>query len=129
MPQTFYNRSGDCVSSLTGYFKIALEHVIVIHDEIDLPLGQLRLKRGGSDAGNRGVRSIAASLGPDFIRIRVGVGRPAEDGGAIEHVLDAFDASEKRVIDSLLDRIADAVEAIIREGLDRAMSTYNQRTG
>lgn len=127
MPQTFYNRSGECLASLTGYFKIPVARVIVIHDEMDLPLGQIRLKRGGSDAGNRGVRSVAAGLGPDFIRIRVGVGRPGESGGAIEHVLDAFDAAEKRIIDGLLDRIADSVETVICDGLDRAMNSYNQR--
>ncbi|HZP46446.1 MAG TPA: aminoacyl-tRNA hydrolase [Candidatus Binataceae bacterium] len=128
MPQTFYNRSGDCLASLTGYFRIPVERVIVIHDELDLPLGRLQLKRGGSDAGNRGVRSVAAALGPDFIRIRVGVGRPSQTGGAIDHVLDAFDREERRVVEGLLERIADAVEAIIRDGLERAMSIYNQRS-
>jgi PTH1 family peptidyl-tRNA hydrolase len=80
MPQTFYNRSGDCVAGILGYFKVPVERLIVIHDEMDLPMGQIRIKRGGSDAGNRGVRSIAEALGPDFNRVRIGVGHPQDAG-------------------------------------------------
>jgi PTH1 family peptidyl-tRNA hydrolase len=128
IPQTFYNRSGDCLSPLLGYYKVPPERLIVIHDEMDLPLPQLRLKRGGSDAGNRGVRSVAASLGtPDFIRVRIGVGRPSPSDGAIEHVLQPFSAAEVRSIEATLDRVADSVERIIADGLERAMSHYNQR--
>ncbi|MGA8569134.1 MAG: aminoacyl-tRNA hydrolase, partial [Candidatus Binataceae bacterium] len=77
-PQTYYNLSGECVAALLGYYKIPAERLIVVHDEIDLEPRQLRLKRGGGDAGNRGVRSIAAALGtPEFVRVRVGIGRPA----------------------------------------------------
>ena len=77
-PQTFYNLSGECVSDLLGYFKIVPQQLIVVHDELDLEAGRLRIKQGGGDAGNRGVRSIAESLGTtDFIRVRIGIGRPA----------------------------------------------------
>ncbi len=128
IPQTFYNKSGDCVSPLLGYYKVPPERLIVIHDEMDLPLPQIRIKRGGSDAGNRGVRSVAASLGtPDFIRVRVGVSRPSGAGGAIEHVLQPFTNDEARELEKVFDRIADAVASIIRDGLERAMGTFNQR--
>src|SRR5208337_5570743 len=76
-PQTFYNLSGECISDLLGYFKIAPQQLIVLHDELDLEAARLRIKQGGGDAGNRGVRSIAESLGTtDFIRVRIGIGRP-----------------------------------------------------
>jgi len=128
IPQTFYNKSGDCISPLLGYYKVPPERLIVIHDEMDLPLPQIRIKRGGSDAGNRGVRSIAGSLGtPDFIRVRIGVGRPSAEGGAIEHVLQPFSGAEVRELEKTFDRIADAVASIIRDGLERAMGIYNQR--
>jgi len=128
IPQTFYNKSGDCVSPLLGYYRVPPERLIVIHDEMDLPLPQIRIKRGGSDAGNRGVRSVAGSLGtPDFIRVRVGVSRPGGAGGAIEHVLQPFTNDEARELEKVFDRIADAVASIIRDGLERAMGTFNQR--
>jgi peptidyl-tRNA hydrolase, PTH1 family len=127
-PQTFYNRSGDCLASLLGYFKVPVERLIVIHDEMDLPLPQIRIKRGGGDAGNRGVRSIATALGtPEFIRVRVGVGHPGEAAEAINHVLKPLTDAETGELERVLERVADSVAAIIGEGLDRAMSLYNQR--
>ena len=128
IPQTFYNRSGDCLAPLLGYFKVPVEQLIVIHDEMDLPLQQIRIKRGGSDAGNRGVRSVAGSLGtPDFIRVRIGVSHPGAAGQAIDHVLKPLSGEEMRLLESVLDRVADAVASIISDGLERAMSAYNQR--
>jgi PTH1 family peptidyl-tRNA hydrolase len=127
-PQTFYNRSGDCLSPLLAYYKVPPERLIVIHDEMDLPLAQIRIKRGGSDAGNRGVRSVAAALGAtDFVRVRIGVSRPDEAGGAIDHVLQPFTSEEARTLEQILDRVDDGVASIIRDGLERAMSVYNQR--
>jgi PTH1 family peptidyl-tRNA hydrolase len=127
-PQTFYNRSGDCVSSMLGYFKIAPERLIVVHDEMDLPAGQLRIKRGGSDAGNRGVRSIAQTLGtPDFIRVRVGIAHPEVGGDSIDHVIRPLTPAELRRFEPAIERAADAVFAIMRDGLERAMNIYNQR--
>jgi PTH1 family peptidyl-tRNA hydrolase len=128
IPQTFYNRSGDCLAPLVGYFKVPVSRLIVIHDEMDLPLPQIRIKRGGSDAGNRGVRSIATSLAtPDFIRVRIGISHPAEAGQAIEHVLKPLTAEELHLLDGVLGRVSDAIESIIADGLERAMSVYNQR--
>ncbi|MGH8277938.1 MAG: aminoacyl-tRNA hydrolase, partial [Steroidobacteraceae bacterium] len=105
-PQTFYNRSGDCLAPLTSYFKVPVGRLIVIHDEMDLPFPQIRIKRGGGDAGNRGVRSIAAALGPDFVRVRVGVGHPDAAADAIDHVLLPLTRDEMRELEATLERVA-----------------------
>jgi peptidyl-tRNA hydrolase, PTH1 family len=127
MPQTFYNRSGECVASMLGYFKIPAERLVVVHDEMDLPAGQLRIKTGGSDAGNRGVRSIIESLGTqDFVRMRIGVGHP-EHSGSIDYLLRPLTDDEAKAFDEIYDRAADAIVAIMRDGVIRAMNFYNQR--
>lgn len=128
MPQTFYNRSGECVSAMLGYFKIPTERLIVVHDEMDLRVGQLRIKRGGSDAGNRGVRSIIESLDtPDFIRVRVGIGHREGAGDDINYLLKPLTDEEMTTMQPLFDRAADAVTTVICQGLERAMNLYNQR--
>jgi peptidyl-tRNA hydrolase, PTH1 family len=128
MPQTFYNRSGDCVSAMLGYYKVPPERLIVIHDEMDLPEHQLRLKRGGGDAGNRGVRSIAEALGtPEFVRVRIGIAHPEVNQGSIDYLLQALTDEELHLLEPVFERASDAVLAIMRDGLDRARSTYNQR--
>jgi PTH1 family peptidyl-tRNA hydrolase len=141
-PQTFYNLSGECISDLLGYFKIPPQNLIVLHDELDLEAGRLRIKQGGGDAGNRGVRSIAESLGTtDFIRVRMGIGRPPEFTNEIEmepgrqpkteenkdYLLRPMTAAERQAIAPLLERAALAVEAIAEHGLEAAMNRYNQR--
>jgi PTH1 family peptidyl-tRNA hydrolase len=127
MPQTFYNLSGECVSGFLGYFKVPLERLIVVHDEMDLPLGQLRLKRGGGDAGNRGVRSIAQALGPEFVRVRIGIGHPDGERSDVDHVIRPLSNSELAAFAPALDRAADAIAAVVSDGLERAMNRYNQR--
>ena len=139
-PQTFYNLTGECISDLLGYFKISPQQLIVVHDELDLEAGRLRMKQGGGDAGNRGVRSIAESLGStDFIRVRIGIGRPP--GFTIEmepgrqpkteenkdYLLRPMTAAERQALAPILDRAASAVEAIAANGLEAAMNRYNQR--
>jgi peptidyl-tRNA hydrolase, PTH1 family len=127
-PQTFYNLSGECLADLLGYFKIPAERLIVVHDELDIEAGRLRLKRGGSDAGNRGVRSVAEALAtPEFIRIRIGLGRPPADEQSKDYLLRALTASERQSLASSLDRATSAVVEIIESGLERAMNRYNQR--
>jgi peptidyl-tRNA hydrolase, PTH1 family len=127
-PQTYYNLSGECVAAILGYYKIPAERLIVVHDEIDLEPRQLRLKRGGGDAGNRGVRSIAATLGtPEFVRVRVGIGRPADGREAKDHVLQTMGRTELEAFTASIARAAEAVEAVIASGLERAMNLYNQR--
>jgi PTH1 family peptidyl-tRNA hydrolase len=128
-PQTFYNLSGESISSIIQYFRIPPERLIVVHDDLDLAVGRLRIKRGGGDAGNRGVRSIAQALGtPDFIRARVGIGRPDEGAQAAEHVLAQMGNDELRILQQAIDRAAAAIEAVIAEGLEAAMNRYNQRS-
>ena len=139
-PQTFYNLSGECISDLLGYFKIDPQNLIVLHDELDLEAGRLRMKQGGGDAGNRGVRSIAELLGTtDFIRVRIGIGRPPGFTTEMEpgrqpkteenkdYLLRPMTAAERQAIAPLLDRAANAVEAIAANGLEAAMNRYNQR--
>jgi peptidyl-tRNA hydrolase, PTH1 family len=128
-PETYYNRSGDCISALLGYFKVPPERLIVIHDELDLKPGHIRIKSGGGDAGNNGVRSVVQSLGtPDFIRVRIGIGKPPPGDADHRHILGPVRRPETGDSTSVLDRAAQAVEAIVTQGLARAMGQYNQRT-
>ena len=125
-PQTYYNGSGECLSAVLGYYKVPSSHLIVVHDELDLEAGRLRLKLGGSDAGNRGVRSVAQSLGsPNFYRVRVGVSRPR--GDSKDYLLESMSAEERADFENSIQRAAEAVEAIIADGLERAMGRFNQR--
>ena len=135
-PQTFYNLSGECIADLLGYFKIPVEHLIVVHDELDIEAGRLLIKQGGGDAGNRGVRSIAESLAStNFIRVRIGIGRPADPRDNKEddkeankdYLLRPMTSAERQTFESSLDRAASAVEALAELGLERAMNRYNQR--
>jgi PTH1 family peptidyl-tRNA hydrolase len=138
--QTFYNLTGECISDLLGYFKIAPNQLIVVHDELDLEAGRLRIKQGGGDAGNRGVRSIAELLGTtDFIRVRIGIGRPPEFIVEMEpgrqpkteenkdYLLRPMTAAERQTLAPTFERAANAVEAIAEHGLEAAMNRYNQR--
>ena|SRR5271167_3940032 len=127
LPQTFYNRSGETVAGLSGYFKVPVERVIVVHDDMDLPTGRIRIKRGGGDAGNRGVRSIAEALGKDFVRVRVGIGHPTDDHGDVDYVLRPLGSAETRDFEPILDRAGEAALAVIRDGLERAMNQFNTR--
>jgi PTH1 family peptidyl-tRNA hydrolase len=127
-PQTFYNLSGECLADLLGYFKIPAERLILVHDELDIEAGRLRLKRGGSDAGNRGVRSVSESLGtPDFIRVRIGLGRPPAGEQSKDYLLRPLTPVERENFVPNLDRAASAVVEIIESGLERAMNRHNQR--
>jgi PTH1 family peptidyl-tRNA hydrolase len=138
--QTFYNLTGECISDLLGYFKIMPNQLIVVHDELDLEAGRLRIKQGGGDAGNRGVRSIAELLGTtDFIRVRIGIGRPPEFIVEMEpgrqpkteenkdYLLRPMTAAERQTLAPTFERAANAVEAIAEHGLEAAMNRYNQR--
>ena len=126
-PETFYNRSGECVAGIAGFFRIPPERIIVIHDEMDLPGGQLRVKRGGGDAGNRGVRSIAGAIGKEFTRVRVGIGHPEGPEGDVDFVLRPLGREELAVFEAALERAGEAALTVIREGLERAMNRFNQR--
>ena len=128
-PQTFMNLSGDCVQPAQAFLKIAPAQLLVVHDELDLPFGRVAVKIGGGHAGHNGLRSIIARLGtPDFVRVRVGVGRPPASfqGDVADFVLADFDASERAELPALVRRARDAVYAVIDRGVDAAMTTVNQ---
>jgi len=126
-PTTFMNLSGRAGVHLVRVFSVPVSDVVVVHDDVDLPFGRLRLRRGGSAGGNRGVRSLIESWQtPDFIRVRVGIGRPAAGEDTVDHVLDPFTLDERQHLPAILGRAADAVACIVREGLERAMNEYNR---
>ena len=129
-PQTFMNLSGRAAVHLTRKYGVPVEDLIVVHDDVDLPLGRLRLKRGGGAAGQKGVLSIADSLrSQDFMRLRVGVSRPADRGQMIDYVLDRFTPDEREQLAAVLPRAADAVVALVRDGLELAATEYNRAAG
>ena len=126
-PQTYMNLSGRAGVHLTQKLGIPPSEVIVVHDDADLPLGRLRLRRGGRAGGQKGVQSlIDAWRSQDFMRVRMGIGRPAGDADLVDHVLDGFDRDERAAAQNMVLRAADAVTAIVRDGLDQAMTTFNR---
>lgn len=114
-PQTYMNLSGNSVAEATKFFKINKDNVIVIHDEIDLEFGREKVKKGGGNAGHNGLKSIDAAIGNDFIRIRIGVGRPSTKNEVSDYVLGNFSKAEKEQLDDIMDKIAKIVEEIIDE--------------
>ncbi len=129
-PLTFMNHSGRSVRAAAAYFRVPPAGVLVAHDEIDLPLGTLKLKVGGGDAGNRGVRSIARELGDrDFARLRIGVGRPPPNfrGDVSDYVLQAFAPTEQELVDDLVDRACGALQAILERDFEEVKNDLNQR--
>lgn len=125
-PRTYMNDSGGPVTALRDFFKVPLDRLVIVHDELDLPYGGLRLKLGGGDNGHNGLRSIRRSLGSgEFYRARFGIGRPPGRMDAAAFVLRDFGAAERKELDVNIDRTADAVEALISEGLERAQNTFN----
>ena len=126
-PQTYMNLSGRAAVHLLRRYGLPPQDLVVVHDEVDLPLGRIRLKRGGGAAGNKGVLSIADSLRTaDFVRVRVGVSRPPERDQMIDYVLDRFTPDERERLAAVVPRAADAVMAVVRDGLDKAMTEYNR---
>ena len=125
-PKSYMNESGGPVKALCDFYKIPLERVVVVHDELDIPYGTLRLKRGGGDNGHNGLRSITKSLGGrDYLRVRFGIGRPPGRMDAAAFVLRDFSGAERKELDLNTDRAADAVEALLTEGLDRAQNIFH----
>jgi PTH1 family peptidyl-tRNA hydrolase len=129
-PQTFYNESGRSVSALVRRHGIEdPRRLVVIHDEMDLPSGRLKVKLGGGLAGNKGLKSIQAHLHTtDFVRIRIGIGKPPGRQEGADHVLRQPGKAERVELDLAMGDAADAVELILEEGLDAAMTRYNQRS-
>ena len=129
-PETFMNASGRSVRQAAAFFKVDPEALLVVHDELDLPSGELRLKFGGGDGGHRGIRSISAELGTaDYGRLRVGIGRPAPDfqGDIADFVLQAVAPEERIELTRVLERASEVVESVVRDGLPQTMNRTNQR--
>jgi PTH1 family peptidyl-tRNA hydrolase len=126
-PQTFMNSSGVAVGKLFGFYKVRPEDLIVIYDDLDLPLGKTRLRTRGSAGGHHGMESIIAAIGTsEFPRLRIGIGRPNPDAD-IDHVLSPFTAEEDRVIKEAIERAAKTVEVWLSEGITLAMNRFNSQ--
>ena len=127
-PQTFMNLSGEAVVRLKNFFRIETNKVIIIHDDLDLDFGQMRIRDKGGDAGNKGVKSISESLGKsEFIRVRLGISRPEKKGEGKDYVLADFDELEKKNVTILLDQAKEAVKTIMLEGTAQAMNRFNRK--
>jgi PTH1 family peptidyl-tRNA hydrolase len=125
-PRSYMNESGGPVSALRDFFKVPLDRVVVVHDELDLPYTGLRLKLGGGDNGHNGLKSLRRSLGSgDFNRVRFGIGRPPGRMDAAAFVLRDFSAAERKELDVLVEHAADAIEALVVEGMEKAQNTFN----
>ena len=126
-PQTFMNLSGRSVAEALRFHKLTLNDLIVIHDELDIPYGQLKLKDGGGHAGHNGLRSLAQDLGGGgYLRLRIGISRPAH-GAVADYVLSNFSKEEMKDLPWVLDGAADCLELLLKEGLPKAMSLFNNR--
>ena len=133
-PQTYMNLSGQAVSRLTKRFKIDINDLLIIHDDLDLPLGKIRIRKSGSAGGHKGIESIIACIGSrDFCRIRVGIGRPAvfessikdKESEVIAYVLSNFSAEEKETVAKIMTEVGEAITCLLTEGLNSAMNKYN----
>jgi PTH1 family peptidyl-tRNA hydrolase len=125
-PKTYMNLSGGPVASLRDFFQVPVERIVVVHDELDIPYGTVRLKSGGGDNGHNGLRSITTSIGSkDYLRVRVGVGRPPGRQDPADYVLKDFSGTEKKDLGFHVDRAADAVEALLTGPLDAAQNVFH----
>ena len=130
-PQTFMNLSGDSVQAAASFFKVPPGEVLVVHDELDLPLGRIQLKDGGGSGGHNGLKSVTERLGSAaYLRLRIGIGRPPVDfrGSPADFVLQAFAPSEEPQVEDLLAKAADAVELLVKRGKQAAMNQINRRS-
>ena len=123
----YMNESGGPVASLLSFYKVPAAQLVVVHDELDLPFGGLRVKLGGGDNGHNGLRSVRSALGSgEFHRVRVGVGRPSGHQPTADYVLSAFSSAERRALPEVVQRAADSVEALVTVGLEVAQQRFNR---
>jgi PTH1 family peptidyl-tRNA hydrolase len=129
-PNSYMNLSGGAVASLLRFYKLEPDHLIVVHDELDVPFDTIKLKTGGGHGGHNGVRDIAAAIGtPDFTRVRVGIGRPPGRQPSADFVLRDFNSEERKVLPNLLSDAADAVELVASSGLAAAQLRFHTTAG
>jgi PTH1 family peptidyl-tRNA hydrolase len=127
-PMTFMNRSGEAVKKAADFFHLKVEDLVVVHDDLDLPFGKLRFKRRGGDGGHQGVRSIIECMGGNnFLRLKVGIGRPPEGMDPAEYVLEVFSDVEQSHLDHVLSRAAESLRVMLLEGLEKAMNQFQKK--
>jgi PTH1 family peptidyl-tRNA hydrolase len=125
-PLTYMNLSGGPVAGLAQFYKVPVEQIMALHDELDVPWSQLRLKVGGGEGGHNGLRSMSKSLGSkEYLRVRFGIGRPPGRQDPADYVLQDFSAVERKELDFFVDRAVDAVEMVIERGLEPAQNLYH----
>ena len=127
-PTTFMNLSGNSVQTVQHFFKVELEDVIVIHDDIDLPFGAVRFKKGGGHGGHNGLRSIDANIGKEYIRVRVGVGKPEHKSQVADYVLHDFSFEENTHLNTLISYVSKACEMLLTQELIEVKSSYSLKT-
>jgi len=123
--RSYMNESGGPTKSLMDFYKAKSDHLIVIHDELDIPFEAIRIKQGGGDNGHNGLKSITKVLGPEYFRLRMGIGRPLGNQDPADFVLKPFSANERKNLELFVTKGADAIEALISEGLERAQANFN----
>ena len=126
-PLTFMNRSGICIKELIEYFKIEVKDVFVFHDDMDIDIGKIKVKFGGSNAGHNGIDSIDKNIGKNYSRIRIGIGRPKNNSNSADHVLDNFSIDEKGNVQEVTKNIIDSISILINKDLDLFSSKINQK--
>jgi PTH1 family peptidyl-tRNA hydrolase len=127
-PMAFMNRSGPQVQKIAGYYRILSEDMLVVHDDIDLAFGRIKIKEKGGDGGHKGVRSIIDAFGGgNFVRLRIGVGRPEAGGNAADHVLGKFTLKEKKVLHRIIAEARDAAVTILCKGAKEGMNRFNDK--
>jgi PTH1 family peptidyl-tRNA hydrolase len=125
-PLTFMNLSGKAIGKLLNQVPIPKEKLLVIHDDLDLPFGKLRLKRGGGDGGHKGVKSIIETIGPDFPRLKIGIGRPEKKEEVVQYVLSPFSEEELKKLPHLMEKVHALLLTLIEEGLEPTMNLFNR---
>jgi len=125
MPQQYMNVSGQPTASLLGFYKVPASDMVVVHDDLDLPLGRLRVRVGGGHGGHNGVRDIQRVCGGEFVRVRMGVGRPPPEWDTADYVLSTFTGAESSAVEAMVEHAADAVESVVRDGVAATMNRFN----
>ena len=126
-PLTFMNSSGVCIKELIEYFKINVKDIFVFHDDMDVDLGKIKVKFGGSSAGHNGIESIDKNIGKNYSRIRIGIGRPKKNSPGVDHVLDNFSIEEKVSVEEVTKNIIESISILINKDLDLFSSKINQK--
>ena len=126
-PLTFMNNSGVCIKEVIEYFKIDVKNVFVFHDDMDIDIGKIKAKIGGSNAGHNGIDSIDKNIGKNYSRVRIGIGRPKNNSTGVDHVLDNFSGDEKQNVERVTKNIIESLSILINKDLDLFSSKINQK--